>query len=294
MRERHGPGSRLPRLTTPVTLSIIIPVFNEAETVVEGLNAVRGVEIPGVDLEVVIVESNSSDGSRELVQAFESDPRVRVVLQDRALGKGNAVREGLHHVTGDVIIIQDADLEYSVDDYPRLVEPILVGESDFVLGSRHEPGKPIRVMDGAARTSKVLNVAHWVFTGMFDIVYGVRLRDPFTMYKVFRSECLEGVRLTANRFDFDWELVGKLVRLGYVPVEVPVSYAARSFAHGKKIRLLRDPPTWVAACVRFRFARLGDRSARSKRSKHQSNTDTSAGRSGASQSSDQTVSKTFR
>lgn len=294
MRERHGRGSRLPRLTAPVTLSIIIPVFNEAETVVEGVHAVLGVDIPGVDLEVVIVESNSSDGSRELVQGFESDPRVRVVFQDRALGKGNAVREGLRHVTGNVIIIQDADLEYSVDDYPRLVEPILSGDSDFVLGCRHEPGNPIRVMDGAARTSKVLNVAHWVFTGMFDVVYGVRLRDPFTMYKVFRSECLEGVRLTANRFDFDWELVGKLVRLGYVPVEVPVSYAARSFAHGKKVRLFRDPPTWIAACVRFRFARLDDRSTHSNRRKRLSNTDTSAGWSGGSQSSDQTVGKTLQ
>ena len=265
MRRRRGQGSLLPKLTGPVTLSIIIPVFNEAETVVDAVTSVLGVEIPGVQLEVVVVESNSSDGSRHLVLPFGSDARVKVVLQDQALGKGNAVREGLRRVSGDVILIQDADLEYSVDDYPQLIAPILSGATDFVLGCRHVPGKPIRMMDGAAHTSKVLNLAHWMFTGLFDVVYGVQLRDPFTMYKVFRSECLEGVRLTSNRFDFDWELVGKLVRLGFVPTEVPVSYAARSFAGGKKIRFFCDPPTWIAACMRFRFARLHDRPVRRDR-----------------------------
>jgi glycosyltransferase involved in cell wall biosynthesis len=233
-----------------------MPVFNEAETVVEALTAVLGIEIPGVRLDVVVVESNSSDGSRERVLRFESDPRMKVVLQDRAVGKGNAVREGLRHIEGDIVVIQDADLEYSVDDYPRLIAPIRSGATDFVLGCRHVPGEPIRVMDGARRLSRVLNVAHWMFTGLFDLVYGIRLRDPFTMYKVFRSDCLRGVRLTSDRFDFDWELVGKLVRLGYTPIEVPVSYAARSFARGKKIRFVRDPPTWIAACVRFRFSPL--------------------------------------
>lgn len=254
-----------------------MPVFNEAETVVEALTGVLGVHIPDVQLEVIVVESNSTDDSRRLVRGFEPDDRVKVVLQDQPRGKGNAVREGLRHVSGDVIMIQDADLEYSVEDYPRLVEPIVSGATDFVLGCRHVPGQPIRVMDGASRTSRVLNVAHWMFTGLFDVVYGVRLRDPFTMYKVFRSACLDGVRLTSDRFDFDWELVGKLVRLGYIPVEVPVSYAARSFARGKKIRFFRDPPTWIAACVRFRFARLGDASGRSARGRRRPDRDAAVG-----------------
>jgi hypothetical protein len=120
-----------------------------------------------------------------------------------------------------------------------------------------------------------------MFTGLFDAVYGVRLRDPFTMYKVFRSACLDGVQLSSDRFDFDWELVGKLVRLGYTPLEIPVHYAARSFSRGKKIRFFRDPPTWIAACVRFRFARLGDPSAHEAR-----------GDVGAVRATDQTVSRT--
>lgn len=276
-RRRRGRASRLPKLGSPVTLSVVVPVFNEAETVVEALTGVLGVHIPDVQLEVIVVESNSTDDSRRLVRGFEPDDRVKVVLQDQPRGKGNAVREGLRHVSGDVIMIQDADLEYSVEDYPRLVEPIVSGATDFVLGCRHVPGQPIRVMDGASRTSRVLNVAHWMFTGLFDVVYGVRLRDPFTMYKVFRSACLDGVRLTSDRFDFDWELVGKLVRLGYIPVEVPVSYAARSFARGKKIRFFRDPPTWIAACVRFRFARLGDASGRSARGRRRPDRDAAVG-----------------
>lgn len=276
-RRRRGRASRLPKLASPVTLSVVVPVFNEAETVVEALTGVLGVHIPDVQLEVIVVESNSTDDSRRLVRGFEPDDRVKVVLQDQPRGKGNAVREGLRHVSGDVIMIQDADLEYSVEDYPRLVEPIVSGATDFVLGCRHVPGQPIRVMDGASRTSRVLNVAHWMFTGLFDVVYGVRLRDPFTMYKVFRSACLDGVRLTSDRFDFDWELVGKLVRLGYIPVEVPVSYAARSFARGKKIRFFRDPPTWIAACVRFRFARLGDASGRSARGRRRPDRDAAVG-----------------
>lgn len=276
-RRRRGRASRLPKLASPVTLSVVVPVFNEAETVVEALTGVLGVHIPDVQLEVIVVESNSTDDSRRLVRGFEPDDRVKVVLQDQPRGKGNAVREGLRHVSGDVIMIQDADLEYSVEDYPRLVEPIVSGATDFVLGCRHVPGQPIRVMDGASRTSRVLNVAHWMFTGLFDVVYGVRLRDPFTMYKVFRSACLDGVRLTSDRFDFDWELVGKLVRLGYIPVEVPVSYAARSFARGKKIRFFRDPPTWIAACVRFRLARLGDASGRSARGRRRPDRDAAVG-----------------
>jgi glycosyltransferase involved in cell wall biosynthesis len=256
----------LPRLAAPLTLSVIIPVFNEAETVVTALEAVLGIELPGVQLQVIVVESNSSDGTRELIFPFEADARVELLLQNEALGKGSAVREALGRARGDVILIQDADLEYSVDDYPHLLAPILAGECDFVLGCRHVPGQPIRVMDGARRTSVILDLAHWVFTGLFDVVYGVKLRDPFTMYKVFRHECVVGVRFTSNRFDFDWELVGKLVRLGYRPIEVPVSYKARSFGGGKKIRFFRDPPTWIAACFRFRFARLHDDCGRPNRS----------------------------
>lgn len=233
-------------------------VYNEAETVSTAIDRVLAVDIPDVDVELVLVESNSSDGTRALVSRHAADPRVRLVLQDAPKGKGAAVREGFTHATGGIILIQDADLEYSVDDYSKLIGPIMRGEVDFTLGCRHVPGQPVRVMYEAPVIATVVNAAHWAFTWLFNITYGTKLRDPFTMYKVFRSECIEGVEFVADRFDFDWELAGKLVRLGYKPIEIPVEYNARSFDHGKKVRFFRDPPTWIAACLRFRFCSLPD------------------------------------
>jgi glycosyltransferase involved in cell wall biosynthesis len=252
MKASHFPNPPI----TPLTLSVVMPVYNEAETVATAIDRVLGVDIPGVRIELVVVESNSSDGTRSIVLRYAADPRLRLVLQDAPKGKGAAVREGFAHATGDIILIQDADLEYSVEDYPKLIGPIMRGDVDFVLGSRHVPGQPVREMDGMHGVAKITNAAHWVFTWLFNITYGTKLRDPFTMYKVFRHECIEGVEFVANRFDFDWELAGKLVRLGFKPVEIPVEYNARGFDRGKKVRFFRDPPTWIAACVRFRFCSL--------------------------------------
>jgi glycosyltransferase involved in cell wall biosynthesis len=231
-------------------------VFNEAATVATAIERVLAADIPDVEVELVIVESNSPDGTRAIVSRYASDERVRLVLQDAPRGKGAAVREGLQHATGDIVLIQDADLEYSVDDYPKLIEPIMRGDADFTLGCRHVPGQSVRVMDGARTMAAIMNAAHWGFTWFFNVTYRTRLRDPFTMYKVFRRECIDDVEFVADRFDFDWELVAKLVRLGYEPIEIPVEYKSRSYHGGKKVRFFRDPPTWIVACIRFRFSSL--------------------------------------
>lgn len=233
-------------------VSVVMAVYNEARTVGEVIDQVLKVDLGGRLIELVIIESNSTDGTREIVQSYERHPNVRVIYQDRPLGKGFAVRAGLAAAVGDVILIQDGDLEYSVDDYPALLEPIEQGRASFVLGSRHVRGKPMRHFVEARRTSVMLNAAHWLFTGLFDVTYRVALRDPFTMYKVFRRECIDGLTFHSNRFDFDWELVAKLIRRGHVPIEVPVTYDSRDFASGKKVRLFRDPVTWVVACLKFR------------------------------------------
>ena len=251
-RDLQGP---LPQRTTPL-LSLVVPVYQEVATIGVLLERLVGLEIPGVEIEIVVVESNSSDGTREIVVAYASHPRVQVILQERARGKGNAVREGLPHVSGDVIGIQDGDLEYRLDDYPRLLAPLLEGSADLVLGSRHVPGRALRQLGSHRLQSKIVNAAHLGFTLMFNLTYGVRLRDPFTMYKLFRAECIEGLVLVSDRFDFDWELLGKLIRRGYRPQEIPVTYNSRSFETGKKVRFFRDPPTWVAACIRFRLSRI--------------------------------------
>lgn len=255
-------GSRFKPFNRPIVLSVVMPVYNEASTVEQAITAVLDFDLSPHRLELVIIESNSTDRTREIVQKFADDVRVKLILQEEARGKGAAVREGFQQCTGDIILIQDGDLEYDVADYPKLLAPILSGETAFVLGSRHEEGRPLRLMPDARLISKIVNAGHHVFLMMFNITYGTKLRDPFTMYKVFRRKCIENVEFVANRFDFDFELVAKLMRLGYMPIEVPVYYSARSFAAGKKVRFFRDPLTWIVACVRFRFSPLNDNAHR--------------------------------
>jgi glycosyltransferase involved in cell wall biosynthesis len=234
-------------------------IYNERDTAKTVIEDVLALEIPDVHIQLIIVESNSTDGTRDVVANYANDSRVLVIFQTGPRGKGNAVREGLLHATGDIILIQDADLEYSLADYPKLLAPIMDGTADFTLGCRHVPGQPIRVMHGERAVAVVVNAAHWGFLCLFNLTYGTHLRDPFTMYKVFRSDCIEGVEFVSDRFDFDWELVAKLVRLGYQPLELPVQYTARAFGGGKKVRFFRDPPTWIWACLRFRFCKLHPR-----------------------------------
>lgn len=239
------------------TLTVIVPVFNEIGTARAALDRLIAKEIPGVAIEIILVESNSTDGSRAVVQSYSTHPRVRLILEERPRGKGHAVRAGLAVATGEIILIQDADLEYSLDDYEPLLAPILAGERTFVLGSRHgQGGFKIRHFDDQPVRAFVLNCAHWGFTLLINASLSVWLRDPFTMYKVFRRECLRGLTLTCNRFDFDWELLIKLVRAGHSPIEIPVNYTSRSFAEGKKIRVFRDPLTWLWAWAKARFGPL--------------------------------------
>jgi glycosyltransferase involved in cell wall biosynthesis len=240
-----------------LSLSVIVPIYNEIATAHTALSAIVAKRVRGWDLDVIIVESNSSDGTREIVRSFESVPGVRVLYEDRPCGKGHAVRAGLEVARGDAILIQDADLEYSLDDYERLLEPIAAGERDFILGSRHLRGNwAIRKFTDQPLQAFVLNLAHWFFTLSINASLGVWLRDPFTMYKVFRRDCITGLRLESDRFDFDWELLIKLIRRGHRPLEIPVSYTSRSFKQGKKIAIFRDPITWMWALAKFRFCRL--------------------------------------
>jgi glycosyltransferase involved in cell wall biosynthesis len=242
----------------PCALSVIVPVFNEVGTVQEALNALLAKEIPGLQIEILIVESNSTDGSREIVLAYRDQPRVKIILEDRPRGKGHAVRAGFAAATGDIVLIQDADLEYDLADYETLLAPIVAGRQAFVLGSRHgRGGWAIRKFSDQRFQAFVLNVAHWTFTLLINLSLGIWLRDPFTMYKVFRRDCLHGLRFTCNRFDFDWELLIKLIRNGYRPIEIPITYRSRSFQQGKKVRMFRDPFTWLVAWAKARFGRLG-------------------------------------
>jgi len=243
------------------TCSIIIPVYNEKNTFPELMRMLlaKPLDHLGLEREIILVESNSTDGSRELVTGFASTSGVKILYQDRPRGKGNAVRAGLAVATGDIVLIQDADLEYDVNDYDVLLEPLLAGRAAFVLGARHGGRLRMRRFQEQKVLGEALNVAHVLLAGFINVLYGQSMKDPFTMFKVFRRECVHGLQFECNKFDFDHELVIKLVLKGYRPLEIPVNYCARSFKQGKKISFFRDPPGLIAADLKYRLRRLRPR-----------------------------------
>jgi hypothetical protein len=243
------------------TCSIIVPVYNEKNTFPELMRTLLAKRLDhlGLEREIILVESNSTDGTRELVAGFDSTPGVKILWQDRPRGKGHAVRAGLGVATGDIVLIQDADLEYDLNDYDALLEPLLAGRAAFVLGSRHGGRLRMRRFQEQQLLGEALNVAHLLLAGFINVLYGQSMKDPFTMFKVFRRECLYGLQLECNGFDFDHELVIKLVLKGYRPLEIPVNYCARSFKQGKKISFFRDPPGLIAADLKYRLRPLRPR-----------------------------------
>ncbi len=245
---------------TPV-LSVIVPVFNEKDTCAELLEQLLAKTIESVQLEIIIVESNSTDGSRDLVLRYKDHPRVKLILEDKPMGKGHAVRTGLKAATGTIVLFQDADLEYDINDYDALINPILNFQNNFVLGSRHSKTNnswKIRTFSDAPGLAAFFNFGHLLFLTLFNTLYSQKLSDPFTMFKVFRRECLYGLSFECNRFDFDYEIVIKLLRKGYRPLELPVNYESRSIAEGKKVTVFRDPITWIRAMLKFRKSPLYD------------------------------------
>ena len=222
-------------------LSVIVPVFDEAayvRGVLDELLARRFV----IPHEVIVVESNSTDGTRELVQSYETNPGLRIIYEDRPRGKGSAVRRGLTAATGTIILIQDADFEYDIEDYDALLEPILQRRTSFVLGSRSLGLDDWKVRRFARSRVKafLMNVAQLGFARIFNFLYQQRVTDVATMFKVFRPECIQGAEFVANGFHFDIELACTIVKNGYSPMEVPVNYVARGFDEGKKVEFRRD------------------------------------------------------
>lgn len=237
-------------------LSVIMPVYNEKETFSKVLSLVKKKQVEGItDIEIIIVESNSTDGSREAVrEEVAQQPNIKAIFEDRPRGKGHAVREGFKYATGEIILIQDADLEYDIDDYDALVQPLLSYRQCFVLGTRHSGDWKIRKFAGQEALAAVLNVGHIFFRMLINLLYAQSLSDPFTMFKVLRRECLYNLYFECNRFDFDHELLIKLIKKGYKPIEIPINYNSRSFAEGKKVTFWKDPLTWLVADFKYLHA----------------------------------------
>ena len=211
-------------------LSIIIPVYNEEQTIGAIVERVLAVDLGDLESEVIIADDGSSDGTRAAIagSAWSRDPRVHVYANRINVGKGCAVRLGLSYATGDVLLIQDADLELDPQEYGLLLQPILDGRSKVVYGSRFL--KPV------ARIRLRSRIANRALTWLTNVLYGSRLTDMETAYKVFRKEVLDGIRLRCVAFDFEPEFTAKILLKGHHIVEVPISYHPRRTDEGKKIR----------------------------------------------------------
>ena len=226
-------------------LSVLIPVYNEVETLEEAIRRVRSVRLPK---EIIAVDDGSTDGSRELLMRLskegkpEKDPLndLKVFLQPYNQGKGAAIKSGLSHVTGEIVIIQDADLEYDPQDYMRLLEPILAGKADVVYGTRFYGGGPHRVLFFWHY------VGNQILTLLSNIITNLNLSDMEVGYKVFRTEVLKNVDLKSKRFGFEPEITVKVAKRQCRVYEVPISYYGRTYAEGKKI-------TWKDGIAAFYF-----------------------------------------
>ena len=225
-------------------LSVVIPVYNERQTIELLL---KRVEAAPYDKEIILVDDASTDGTREILQRLAGDHRdqVHLVLHPQNRGKGAAIRTAIEHVTGDIVIIQDADLEYDPKDYPALLGPILDGHADVVFGNRFHGGP-----------HRVLYFWHYVgnrfLTNLCNMVTNLNLSDMEVGYKVFRAEVLQRLRIKSDRFGIEPELTVKVAKLGCRVYEVPIAYHGRTYAEGKKITW-KDGLAALYFIIRYRW-----------------------------------------
>jgi glycosyltransferase involved in cell wall biosynthesis len=209
------------------SLSVVIPVYNEAATLESLVDRVLAVDIEGLD--IICVDDGSTDGTREVLQERIAPKGVQVILHEKNQGKGAALRTGFKAARGDIVIVQDADLEYDPEDYPKLIGPILAGRADVVFGSRFAGGEPHRV----------LYFWHYLvnrgLTLLSNMLTNLNLTDMEVGYKVFRREVLEQIEIEEDRFGFEPEITAKVAKLGCRIYEVGISYSGRTYEDGKKI-----------------------------------------------------------
>jgi glycosyltransferase involved in cell wall biosynthesis len=226
-------------------LSVVVPVYNERTTLTEIVRRMRAVDLP-MDREIIVVDDGSTDGSDKVLSLIE-DSTVRVLRHGANKGKGAAIRTGMGVARGDLLLIQDADLEYDPEDWPKLLAPMLRGKADVVYGSRFTGER------------KNMLFWHWVGNRMLSLItnvlYNTTISDMETCYKLFDRKVLEGVTVQSDRFEFEPEITAKVLRRGYRIYEVPISYTGREFDEGKKITW-RDGFGALATLVKYRFVKV--------------------------------------
>lgn len=242
--------------------SIIVPVFNEKNTIAEIINRIKAVQL---DKEIIIVDDKSTDGTTDILRdKFSNDKEIKIICHDRNYGKGYAIRSALKHVSGDVVIIQDADMEYDSQDYIKLITPIRDGYASVVYGSRFIHLKKLSYLWCWLKNKlrgRGCPVGHLYLSNFFGIqllniivrlLYGVKITDEATCYKVFKTEVLKALNLESVGFEFCPEVTAKVSKAGYKIYEVPISYLPRSTEHGKKVTW-RDGLIAIKTLLKYRL-----------------------------------------
>lgn len=227
-------------------LSVVIPVYNEKSTLRKLVDKVKSVQMENVEIEIVLVDDCSVDGTRDIIKSDIESIVDKVIFHEFNQGKGAALRTGFQHCTGDMVIVQDADLEYDPNEYPKMLAPLLDGRADVVYGSRFKG-------EGAHR---VLYFWHYIgnvmLTFISNMFTNLNLSDMETCYKAFRAEVIKNIRIEQNRFGFEPEVTAKIARMGCRVYEVGISYSGRTYEEGKKIGL-KDAFTALWCIIKYRF-----------------------------------------
>jgi|ERR1035437_995257 glycosyltransferase involved in cell wall biosynthesis len=227
-------------------LSVIMPVYNEKKTISETAAQVKKSALPGFKKEIIIVDDGSTDGTRDILKALSKKGRTfRIIFMDKNIGKGSAIREGIKYITGDYVIIQDADLEYDPADYVHLLAPIEQGHADVVYGSRF--------LGGAHRSFLFWNyIANTILNFTTNILYNTLLTDMETCYKMFKADVIKGLDLRSNGFKIEPEITAKMLKKKYRIYETLINFYGRGYADGKKMKAI-DGFKALWALIKYRF-----------------------------------------
>lgn len=227
-------------------ISILIPIYNEVKNLEAILEKVEGVDIGAIEKEIIMVDDGSIDGTRDLLRKLEESNKYKISYHGQNMGKGAALRTGLYYATGDVILVQDADLEYDPAEYIELLNPIKNDEADVVYGSR------LASKESKKNFLLLSFIANNILTMLTNVLFGSKITDMETCYKVFRTDVIKNISIKSNKFDFEPEISAKIMKRKHKIVEIPISYQGRDYDEGKKITWL-DGLEAIWTLFRYRF-----------------------------------------